>query len=51
MMYIRSLRKTWDLLRGFIEEKITIKSTLKSNQEDELEKLANLITEDIKKEG
>lgn len=36
---------------NFIEEKITIKSTLKSNQEDELEKLANLITEDIKKEG
>ena len=33
----------------FIEDKITIKSTLKKSQEDEIEKLANAINEDIKK--
>lgn len=34
---------------SFIEDKLTIKSTLKTNQFEEIEKLANLINEDIKK--
>lgn len=44
---VKSLLET---LKGskFIEEKLTIKSTLKSNQEEELEKLSNRIIEDIK---
>ncbi len=36
---------------NFIEDKLTIKSTPKENQEEEIEKLANSIVNDIKKEG
>jgi len=46
-----AVKKALENLKGtkFIENKLTIKSTLKNSQEDEIEKLANEIVEDIKK--
>ena len=46
-----AIKMQLEKLKGssFIEDKITIKSALKSNQEEEIEKLANAIVEDIKK--
>lgn len=46
-----NMKKALENLKNtnYTEDKITIKSTLKSNQEDEIEKLANTISEDIKK--
>ncbi|MBQ4646575.1 MAG: FprA family A-type flavoprotein [Candidatus Gastranaerophilales bacterium] len=46
-----TIKTSLENLKGskFIEEKMTIKSTLKANQEEELENLANAIVEDIKK--
>ena len=48
-----NVKKALENLKGskFIENKLTIKSTLKNNQENEIEKLADEIVEDIKKEG
>lgn len=48
-----NMKKALENLKGanYIESKITIKSTLKLNQEDELENIAKLIAQDIKKEG
>lgn len=45
------VKSVLEQLKGseFIEDKISIKSTLKSNQDDELNKLADKIIEDIKK--
>ena len=48
---VNAIKTSLENLKGskFIEEKMTIKSTLKANQEEELENLANAIVEDIKK--
>ena len=46
-----AVKSQLEQLKGsnFIEDKITIKSTLKKNQEEELEKLADTIFDDIEK--
>ncbi len=48
-----AIKTKLETLKGsnFIENKITIKSNPKTNQEEEIEKLANSIVNDIKKEG
>ena len=45
-----AIKTQLEQLKGskFIEDKLTIKSTLKSNQDEELEKLASAIKNDIK---
>lgn len=45
-----AIKTQLEQLKGskFIEDKLTIKSTLKSNQEEELEKLSNAIADDLK---
>ena len=45
-----SVQKMLEVLKGskFIENKVTIKSALKNNQETEIENLANEIIKDIK---
>lgn len=48
-----AIKTKLETLKGsnFIENKITIKSNPKTNQEEEIEKMANAIVESIKKEG
>jgi len=48
-----NIRKKLEELKNtnFIEDKLTIKSTLKNNQKDEIEKLTDAILNDIKKEA